>query len=453
MFTTALAITPCPSSSSRNSAFPPPRDANGPSVAAAARLVAGVRFQTVVVTVPGSARGAKENLLAILNILPHVCLQAAGADSRALHQGGISRLEWEAGIVPSAATTTTDTAERASVRPSGGGGGGGDESGHHYHDHHRHRLVSTPHPNRDAPARHDDVDRRGPAKRPRTSPYPTVSVDEALRRIARHTPIPRPTEMAMDDPSLVGSVLAADVIAQESVPAFRASIVDGYALHVPDPHHHYPPLRMGVYRVGWVSHVGSGEAPPLEAGQVARISTGAPLPPGTNAVVMVEDTALCAATGDGHDEETIELLTDKIRPGDNVRDVGSDIDRAEILLRKGDEITAVGGEIGALASIGKTSVSVYRRPRVGVLSTGDELVPADHPNGLPLGRVRDCNRPALISALKQLGFETDDLGIAEDQWVHLPSCEPLPPKEKGLDRLYRTIFLTRGFIHRLVRIG
>ncbi|KAI4248630.1 MAG: hypothetical protein L6R42_009220, partial [Xanthoria sp. 1 TBL-2021] len=117
----------------------------------------------------------------------------------------------------------------------------------------------------------------------------------------------------------------------------------------------------------------------------------------------------------GQEETTVEILKDNITPGENVREIGSDVKAGETVLRKGEEITAVGGELGLLASVGKKEVSVYRKPVVGVLSTGDEIVPHDRPGSLRLGEVRDTNRPTVMAAVRGWGFEVMDLGIATDK--------------------------------------
>jgi gephyrin len=249
----------------------------------------------------------------------------------------------------------------------------------------------------------------GPSRRHRESPYPMLSVDDALAKIKEHTPAPE-LETVKVDASLVGSVFAEDVKAKENVPAFRASIVDGYAVVVPEDGN-----MKGVFPVVSVSHAAPGEAEPLENGQIARITTGAPLPPGATSVIMVEDTVLKTKTEDGQEEKEIEILADGVQQGENIREVGSDIKEGTTILQKGEQISAVGGEIGLLAAVGVAEVKVYRRPIVGVLSTGDEIVEHSRPGQLRLGEVRDTNRPTLCCAAEEWGFEVVDLGIASDK--------------------------------------
>lgn len=249
----------------------------------------------------------------------------------------------------------------------------------------------------------------GPSRRNRESPFPMLSVDDALNKIKEHTPSPEITTSLVDR-SLPGHVLAEDVQARENVPAFRASIVDGYAVVVPKDGN-----MKGVFPVVSVSHASPGEVKPLKEGEIARITTGAPLPPGATSVIMVEDTILKTMTEDGKEEKEVEILAANVREGENIREVGSDIKAKSSILSKGEQISAVGGEIGLLAAVGVASVKTYRKPVIGVLSTGDEIVQHDRPGDLRLGEVRDTNRITLMCAAKECGYEVHDLGIAADK--------------------------------------
>lgn len=242
-----------------------------------------------------------------------------------------------------------------------------------------------------------------------------LSVDEALALISEHTPTPTVIHQPVNE-DLVGYVLAADVKAPEAVPAFRASIVDGYAIRVPETSGVF---EEGTYPVSMISHAQAVDLGELKEGEIARITTGAPLPPGADAVVMVEDTVLQSMTEDGTEEKTVEILTSDVKKGENVREVGSDVQVGSIILRKGEGITSAGGELGLLASVGVAEVEVYKKPVVAILSTGDEIVPHDRTAPLRLGEVRDTNRPTLITAVKGTGFEAIDMGIASDKYVAL----------------------------------
>ena len=238
-----------------------------------------------------------------------------------------------------------------------------------------------------------------------------LSVDEALKIISEQTPHPTVVKLPVNE-SLVGYVLAVDVTAPEAVPAFRASIVDGYAIRFPAKSDKF---EKGTYPVSMVSHAQAVDLGELPEGEIARITTGAPLPPGADAVIMVEDTILQSMSEDGSEEATVETLTSEIKKGENVREVGSDVQTGSIILKKGEGITSAGGELGLLASVGVKEVAVYKKPTVAILSTGDEIVPHDRAESLRLGEVRDTNRPTLITAVKGTGFEALDMGIASDK--------------------------------------
>lgn len=372
-------------------------------VAMMSRPTAGVRNKTLIVTLPGSPKGAKENLQAIIKTLPHACLQAGGANSRALHAGGVKKLEADAGIERSPAQASASAHQ------------------HHHHGHshdHNHgpghshgpgslQRFTTPGSTNSSHLSNDFS--QGPTRRYRESPYPMLSVDDALALVLEHSPDPH-TELVKVDENIVGMVLADDVKAKENVPAFRASIVDGYAIIVPKDG-----SVKGAFPVTGVSHAAPGEIAPLKEGEIARITTGAPLPPGANAVIMVEDTTLKTMTEDGKEEKEVEIQAEGVTDGANVREIGSDIAQGSVILKKGEQISAVGGEIGLLAAVGVAEAQVYKRPVVGVLSTGDEIVDYNRPGGLKLGEVRDTNRITLISAAKEWGFPVIDLGIASDK--------------------------------------
>lgn len=367
-----------------------------------ARPIAGVRNKTLIITLPGSPKGARENLEAIIKLLAHACQQASGADSRSLHAGGTKKLERDAGV--SAVDGTSKSLESS--------------AGHHHHHHHHHTHghghgqghgVPRPHTQPAERPQANDLN-SGLANRQRQSPYPMISVDSALQLISSNIPAPveRTTSLS---PSVIGSVLAADIVARESVPAFRASIVDGYAVIAGGE---ALPLK-ATWPVVGSSTAQAGEAKILKSGEIARITTGAPLPDGANAVVMVEDTALVSATEDGTEEKEVEILTNDVVPGENVREIGSDVKAGDTVLQKGEGISAIGGEFGLLVSVGTEKVTVYKKPVVGVMSTGDEIIPHNRPGNLQLGEVRDTNRPTLLQAIKNTGFEAVDLGIASDK--------------------------------------
>ncbi|KAF8858285.1 hypothetical protein BDZ45DRAFT_743531 [Acephala macrosclerotiorum] len=360
------------------------------------RPVAGVRHKTLILTLPGSPKGAKENLQSVLKLLPHACLQAAGGDSRSLHTGGVKKLEKDAGISAGVGHSHSH-----------------DHSHSHGHGHSHGHAMPVRHT---APAENPKSNdpSLGPTRRNRSSPYPMLEVSDAINLIKEHTPSPKIVKAKVDG-SLVRCVLAEDVTATEAVPAYRASIVDGYAVIAPTD----GGSSKGIFHVASVSHATPGEIPELKPGQITRITTGAPLPPGATSVVMVEDTVLKTMTEDGKEEKEVEILAEGVKPGENIREVGSDIQKWSVILGKGEEISAIGGELGLLASVGRAEVMVYKKPVIGVLSTGDEIVEHSREGGLRLGEVRDTNRPTIMSAARSAGFEVIDLGIARDKSGHL----------------------------------
>ncbi|CCF43749.1 molybdenum cofactor synthesis domain-containing protein [Colletotrichum higginsianum] len=345
------------------------------------RPVAGTRNTTVIVTLPGSPKGAKENLQAILKTLPHACVQAAGADSRILHEGGMPPPPPPPHQALHKLTLTTTLTTTATA-------------------------ITTGIPIVMLLVTGTDMDTELSY---RESPYPMLEVGDALRLIKDFTPEPEVVTSKVDV-SLVNSVLAEDVTARESVPAFRASIVDGYAVVVPEDGN-----LKGVFPVAAVSHAAPGDVKTLKEGEIARITTGAPLPPGATSVIMVEDTVLKSMTKDEKEEKEVEILADGVKPGENIREIGSDIQENDVILKKGEQISGVGGEIGLLAAVGVAEVKTYKRPVVGILSTGDEIIEPDRPGGLRLGEVRDTNRITLMSAARHWGFDVIDLGIARDK--------------------------------------
>ncbi|MFP3902084.1 MAG: gephyrin-like molybdotransferase Glp [Acidimicrobiia bacterium] len=223
-----------------------------------------------------------------------------------------------------------------------------------------------------------------------------IPLDEAIGTVlAGCAPLP-PTTMPSGEAR--GRVLAEPVVAGDAVPPFANTAMDGYAVRAADVAH--APVRLPV--VAEVA-AGSPAARPLAAGEAMRIFTGAPMPEGADAVVMVEATRRL----DGG--AAVELL-ERVPPGNHVREAGEDVRPGDEVLAAGDELTPA--RIGVLASLGVTEVRVHPRPRVGVMSTGDELVQGSAP--LRPGQIRDSNRPMLLALVAQAGFEAVDLGPVPD---------------------------------------
>jgi molybdopterin molybdotransferase len=223
-----------------------------------------------------------------------------------------------------------------------------------------------------------------------------ISLEEATAFVlAGCAPLPaRP--VARDEAS--GCVLAAEVRATEDVPPFPNTAMDGYAVRAADVAG--APVTLPV-----VAEVAAGHPAdrPLAPGEAMRIFTGAPIPAGADAVVMVEWTERL----DGGASVEIGRPVDA---GTHVRAAGDDLRAGEPVFAAGDCLSPA--HQGVLASLGVERVSVHPRPRVGVMSTGDELV--EGPAPLAPGQIRDSNRPTLLALVAQAGFEPVDLGSAPD---------------------------------------
>ena len=218
-------------------------------------------------------------------------------------------------------------------------------------------------------------------------------------RIRDATPRPHATTIPLADAR--GMVLAADMVAGEQVPPFANTAMDGYAVRATDTAGASPasPVRLEV-----VGELPAGHAPTVAVGprQAIRIMTGAPMPPGVDAIVMVERTER-----DGPDGVRIGAPA---AAGDHVREPGGDLDEGDDVFPAG---TVLGpAHLGVLASLGITDVPAYRRVRVGVLSTGDEL--REGPVELAPGQIRDSNRPMLLALVAEAGGRAVDLGIGRD---------------------------------------
>jgi molybdopterin biosynthesis enzyme len=187
------------------------------------------------------------------------------------------------------------------------------------------------------------------------SPYPMILIEEALAIVEREVqPLPAVT-MPFDQ--ALGLILAEDIFAVEPMPPFPAASVDGFAVIAADG----PGSRriVGDQMAGYVAGLR------VEPGTAARVTTGAPIPPGADTMVMVEQTE----ERDGQ----VNILTSDLPLGSNIRPVGQDIEPGQLVLPQG---TFLGpAELGLLGTVGKTMVTVYRRPKVAVMSTGDEIVP------------------------------------------------------------------------------
>jgi len=192
-------------------------------------------------------------------------------------------------------------------------------------------------------------------------------------------------------------VLAADVVSPEDVPPFANSAVDGYAVTLADMANGAAELKVS----GTIAAGGAPE-PAVTPGHAVRIMTGAPVPAGAEAIVMVEDSQ---RVGDDHVK-----LTARVQPDQAIRPAGDDVKRGDTVFRSGDEVNAA--VIGMLASMNVEHVDVTRRPTVAVLSTGDELV--DDGSRLGPGQIRESNKTMLVRLVAEAGCDVVDYGIVRD---------------------------------------
>ncbi|XP_065144521.1 gephyrin a isoform X2 [Paramisgurnus dabryanus] len=248
-------------------------------------------------------------------------------------------------------------------------------------------------------ASHSAVDITKVARRHRMSPFPLTSMDKAFITVLEMTPVLGTEIINYRDG--MGRVLAQDVYAKDNLPPFPASVKDGYAVRAADG----PGDRFII------GESQAGEQPSLTVmpGQVMRVTTGAPIPCGADAVVQVEDTELLRESEDGTEELEVRILV-QARPGQDIRPIGHDIKRGECVLAKGTHMGP--SEIGLLATVGVTEVEVQKFPVVAVMSTGNELLnPEDdlHP-----GKIRDSNRSTLLATIQEHGYPTINLGIVGD---------------------------------------
>jgi putative molybdopterin biosynthesis protein len=233
-----------------------------------------------------------------------------------------------------------------------------------------------------------------------------VSADEARRRFVRHLDLaPLPPERVTLAQSL-GRVLAESMAAPIDVPPFDRSGVDGFAVRAADTLGASDRMPRRLLLNGEV--IACGHAPALEVrpGTATTIATGGAIPRGADAVVMIEYTDV-AETAEG---PAIDIRR-AVAPGQFIGFAGSDIARGETLLRRGHLIGS--REIGMLAACGSAEVDVVRRPRVGVLSTGDEL--AAPGTALPPGAVYDSNGPIVAAAVTEAGGEPVAYGAFPDE--------------------------------------
>ncbi|GIX68482.1 gephyrin, partial [Caerostris extrusa] len=237
------------------------------------------------------------------------------------------------------------------------------------------------------------------SERHRKSPYPMIPATVATEIVLRDTNTLRHQFVAIKDS--FGYILYDDVIAEEPYPPFPASIKDGYAVLTDDT----TETRKVVGSVTPGGHLDFH----LQPGQCVRVSTGSAIPDQSDAVIQVEDTTVIEDDDEGN-EVCIKILKQVEKRYQDIRPVGSDILKGEVLIPKYHKVSAA--EIGVMVTCGIETISVFQKPVVSLLSTGDELLEP----GTPLipGYIRDCNRTSLEFMLYENRISMFDAGIAGD---------------------------------------
>lgn len=252
--------------------------------------------------------------------------------------------------------------------------------------------------------------------------YPMLSVEEALGRVlAAFQPLPPERVPVLET---LGRVLAEDVYADMDIPPLANTAMDGYAVRAADtlgatPDH---PVRLRIVHdlaAGYVSEVA------VQPGTAIRIMTGAPMPPGADAVVEFEDTEQAG--------EWVQIRK-AVAPGKNVRSAGEDVRKGELILPKGTEMRPQ--EVGMLAALGHSEAWVHRRPRVAILATGDEVIEIDAP--WQPGKIRNANSYSNAAQVMRYGGIPLLLGIARDDILELTRRIRSGLEEKA------DLFLTSG---------
>ncbi len=231
---------------------------------------------------------------------------------------------------------------------------------------------------------------------------PMLSVSEARERILSQFQTTTTENVSLMASS--GRALAMDVTAPHELPLFDNSSMDGFAIRAEDTSGSR--LTLSV-----VADIPAGIAPQvtLAAGQAARIMTGAQMPRGANAVIPVEDTDFTSREAGTSAPQTVSFER-QVNPGENVRPHGTDLQAGQTVLKKGRTLKAQ--DLGLLAGLGISRVEVFKKPRVALLSSGNELIDVDQP--LEAGKIHDSNSYMIAALIESAGVEVLRLGVAKD---------------------------------------
>ncbi len=252
--------------------------------------------------------------------------------------------------------------------------------------------------------------------------YPMLSVEEATQEVLKaFSPLEVESIPILE---ALGRVLAEDIHADMDIPPLPNTAMDGYAVRAEDTRGASPshPVRLRILQnlpAGYVTDAA------VQPGTAIRIMTGAPIPPGADAVVRFEDTR--------EDGEWVEIFQE-VPKGKEVREAGEDVRRGQLVLPRGTELRPQ--EIGMLAALGRPRVKVHRRPRVAILATGDEVIDIDAP--WQPGKIRHANSYSNAAQVLRYGGQPFLLGIARDDSGEL-TARIRAGLQQGVD-----LFLTSG---------
>ncbi|XP_075226450.1 molybdenum cofactor synthesis protein cinnamon isoform X2 [Lycorma delicatula] len=345
------------------------------------RAVSGIRKNTVIINLPGSKNGSAECLDVVIGCLPHaVSLLRDKTDEIKETHSSIHEISGD---------STYDC----------------EHTFHKQHSHHHHHHQ----PNRHSFVGKSQVDVSKVARRPRKqTEYPLTDFDTAVDKVLSQANLIETVKIDLRDEEsrikAIGCVLAETVFANEPFPPFPASIKDGYAVLASD--------GTGPRKV--IGGITAGSLPDLQLNGekvCVRVNTGASVPQNMNAVVQVEDTELIEEADDGRTEVSVNILSAPV-VGQDIRSIGSDIAKGQIVVERETKVTST--ELGLFATLGINEICVFKRPRIGILSTGDEINDPWSEEDLQAGGIRDSNKVMLLYLLKEKGFDATDFGIVKD---------------------------------------
>ncbi|XP_072934445.1 gephyrin [Epargyreus clarus] len=343
------------------------------------RAVAGIRDKTLIINFPGSLKAVTECVAVVKPVLSHAIsilkdeisevkeVHASMQENQVNPQRHVHNAVQNEVVVQQPLTNST-------------------------HDHVCPHLQMN-----------SSVDVSAVALRPRESPYPMLEMADAFKIIDTIMEQWVGSVETINIEDGLGRVVAQPLHAKEPMPPFPASVKDGYACISSD--------GAGVRKVRTAVTAGDNPQAPLVPGECARVNTGAALPVGADCVVQVEDTKLVSASPDNKIELEVEILVAP-QPQQDLRPVGFDIPLGSCLVEKGDVLDAA--QIGILAGAGFQQVTVRVNPKIGLLSTGNELQ-EPYEETLRPAHIRDSNRTMLKMLLREHGYDSIDCGLARDE--------------------------------------